>query len=69
MGCGSSTSSKSQNQLLLEAATNGDVAAARAALDAGAGLECMNTMVGKAMGGGQFSIVVSAQRAAPAPHT
>jgi hypothetical protein len=67
MGCGSSKG-PSQNQLLLEAATNGDVAAARAALDAGAGLECMNKMVGKNMGGGQFSFEVSAQRAAPAPH-
>ena len=65
MGCGSS---KSQNQLLLEAATNGDVAGALKALDGGAGLECMNKMVGKNMGGGQFTVEVSAQRAAPAPH-
>ena len=65
MGC---CSSKSQDQLLLEAATNGDAAGARSALDGGAGLECMNKMVAKNMGGGQFTVNVSAQRAPPAPH-
>ncbi len=66
MGC--ACSSPSKEQLLLTAATNGDVEVARKALDGGAALECLNEFVAKNMGGGEFSMKVSAQRAAPASH-